>query len=154
MSDRKRLVVALVAAVIPWSATTAVAAGATPEVPIQFFSPLLARRPANIVLATITPPALAGTGTFKRPGSIKWKTWTPTSATGVGAEFLDPCRPSCAEDDYAKFPVTIRFSDPGRLAGHLVFRRLSLAFTGRRPPKGTPTRLTVGVRDDKFEYQP
>jgi hypothetical protein len=126
----------------------------TPEVPVQFLSSHLARRPAQIVLATITPPTLAGNGTFKRPGSIKWKTWTSTSATGVGAEFLDPCRPSCAEDDYAKFPVTIRFSDPGRLAGHLVFRQLSLVFTGRRPPKGTTTRLAVTVHHGRFAYQP
>lgn len=124
-------------------AGVALAATSTPRVPTQFLTKHLARRPATIVLTEITPVALAGTGSLRNPGAIRWKTWTARTATGTGDEWIDPCIPSCADDRYGGYPVKITLSRPGQLGGHLVFRRISLKFTGKKPPGGFPTQIPV-----------
>lgn len=151
---KMRLVVGLaLAATAAAGAGVALAATSTPQVPTFSFSKHVAREPATIVLAEIAAPELAGTGSkLSHPGAISWKTWTARTATGTGAAWVDPCIPSCADDRYGRYPVTITLSRPGRLGGHLVFRRISLKFSGKKPPGGFPTRIWVVVHTGRYGF--
>jgi hypothetical protein len=48
--------------------------------------------------------------------------------------------------------VTITLARPGRLGGHLVFGRISLKFTGTKPPGGFPTRISVVVHKGRYGF--
>jgi hypothetical protein len=73
------------------------------------------------------------TGTLAHPGSLRW-TWTTREAVANGAfwVYLLPL----AEGRSARYPMTITFSDPQTLSGHLAFTRLSIRITGAKVPKG------------------
>jgi hypothetical protein len=110
-------------------------------------------RPAAIVLSGDGSLVIAGNaawigrnpsphGTASQFGHIEWTAWTATHATGSGVEWLDNCKPNCAQGTYFPQPVELaasRLTD-GRYT-RLILRfpdgahteHLTLEHTGRGP---------------------
>lgn len=83
-----------------------------------------------------------GTGFFAGPGHashkprighLRWSRWTATGASGSGYDWDDNCTPACANGLRTPYHVLLALSRPGKLGGHLVFTRLQVSYTGRRP---------------------
>jgi hypothetical protein len=68
-----------------------------------------------------------------RIASLRWRTWTSTSATGSGSDWRDNCKPGCSNGTYTPYPVTIAAQRPRRRHGDLLFTRLVLGYTQRVP---------------------
>ena len=80
-------------------------------------------RPAAIVLSEDGSLIIAGNaawigrnpspqGTASQFGHIDWTAWTATHATGSGVEWLDNCKPDCAQGTYFPQPVELAASRP------------------------------------------
>jgi hypothetical protein len=80
-------------------------------------------------------------GTSKISHHISWSSWTATGASGSGAQWLNNCKPSCAGGKFSSYPVKLQASRPEVIAGHDVFTRLKVTYTGKRP-KGAPKTKT------------
>jgi hypothetical protein len=68
-----------------------------------------------------------------RIASLRWRTWTSTSATGSGSDWRDNCTPGCSNGTYTPYPVTIAAQRPRRRSGYLLFTRLVVVYTHRVP---------------------
>jgi hypothetical protein len=111
----------------PGAIATAVArTNDRPSVPTGDGVATVAVRPGSIVFGCCDPASFDGT---TRGGRADWTSWTRTSAVGVGAVWIDPCKPSCAEDGYVPYPATLRLSDPRRLGHHVVFTHMTVKYT-------------------------
>ncbi len=64
--------------------------------------------------------------------SLRWHSWTSTSATGFGSDWRDLC-PSCGKGNYTPYPVTVAAQRPRRGHGYLLFTRLAFVYTQRVP---------------------
>ncbi len=60
----------------------------------------------------------------KRPGFLRWETWTHWGAFAVGTVWLKTCVPDCAGSPFVRYAVTISVSRPRH--GH--FTRLTLRY--------------------------
>lgn len=102
--------------------------------------PEFARRPPGIVYSGDGSAELAGAGTGPvRPPAhlssrLAWDSWTSTEARGSGADWHDNCVPDCATGTYYPFAATLRAYRPRRFGGYLLFTRLTVTYTGARPP--------------------
>lgn len=82
-----------------------------------------------------------GSGYFAGPrklghsnyGHLSWSNWTKTRASGSGANWVNNCKPSCAQGTYTGYPVKLQASTPKRVEGYLLFTRLKVTYTGKRP---------------------
>jgi hypothetical protein len=98
-------------------------------------SKALAIRPRLIIYSGDGAGFLAGRGSSARhPGELHWKLWGRTEARGWGADWLDNCSPNCAGGTYHAYRATVHLYRPRQLGRHLVFTRLTMVFTGARPP--------------------
>ena len=80
-----------------------------------------------------------GTGAV-HPGRLMWQTWTATRATGSGADWIDDCRPNCANGTFKAHAVkVVAFRPEG---GH--FTRLTLSFHGAHGAKKWGIRRNGG----------
>jgi hypothetical protein len=68
-----------------------------------------------------------------RIASLRWHTWTSTSATGSGSDWRDNCKPGCGNGTYTPYPVTIAAQRPRRRDGDLLFTRLVFVYRQRVP---------------------
>ena len=114
------------------------AATRTPQVPTTDGSPrtrgVLARRPKLIVYSGDGAAYVGGSHRRRRgAGPISWSSWGGAAAVGTGANWLDNCTPNCAKGRFTAYPAQIRLDRPKRLGGRLVFSRLTLTYTARRP---------------------
>ena len=118
-------------------ASTALAA-ATPLVAANLSGPgarALARAPKQVVYTEDGSGFLAGRGRSARsPGRLRWLATTSSQARASGADWFDNCRPSCATGTFRAYPATLRLYRPAVLGGHLVFTRMTVTYTGARPP--------------------
>jgi hypothetical protein len=80
------------------------------------------------------------TGSTLRSG-IRWSSWTAGTALGTGENQINNCKPSCAGGTFTAYPVRLEMWKPATLHGVLVFTRLTLWYTGRRPA-GEPAHYT------------
>lgn len=93
---------------------------------------VLRRKPGRIVYSGDGSALLAGTGsTFKH---LVWTTWTGTEGRARGADWHDNCKPDCADGRFTAYPTTVRVYRPRRVAGKLLFTRMTTTYTGARPP--------------------
>jgi hypothetical protein len=67
-------------------------------------------------------------------GSLHWTKWTSGEALGSGANWLDNCTPDCATGTFNGYPLTLKLGKPKVVGGHDVFTRLTITYTGKRPP--------------------
>lgn len=95
-------------------------------------------RPSSYVLAC----ADAGLGLQ----GLHWTSWAPSLASGYGRFYENDCTPNCASGTVTDYPVLVTLwgsaTVPG-LPSDQRYTRLTLTFTGQRPPAydgpGRPT---------------
>jgi hypothetical protein len=71
-----------------------------------------------------------------RLSSLHWASWNGMSATAMGINLVNDCKPYCAAGTFRSYPVVVRLSDPEPWKKNPQlehFTRLSLSFTGERP---------------------
>lgn len=147
LAGRGRLVVAalIVAAVIGAFAADAFASGTLPVSPIYLDATAayngLQVRPATITYTGDGTGFLGGARVRDRKSHIHWTKWTTKVALGTGFNQLNDCIPFCARGRYHGFRVKIELWRPRTVAGRLVFTRLTIFYTGRRP-SGEPRHYT------------
>ena len=135
MRTTRLLAVALTAGLLAVPATalgaaTPLAADGTPDMA------LLVRSPQQIDYTGDGSQYLAGRGASSRhPGNLQWTTWTTSEAQATGANWIDNCTPDCAAGKFHQYPATLRLYRPAVVGGHRVFTRMTVTFTGPRPPE-------------------
>ena len=132
-------------------AATATAAATLPRLLTEEFGSFRVR-PTQMTLSEDGSLIIAGNAAWigrnpspQTPGSqfghIVWTSWTATQATGSGVEWLDNCKPNCAQGTY--FPQTVELAASRPAAG--VYSRLILRFTdGARTERLTLKHLNPG----------
>jgi hypothetical protein len=124
----RRSLTALLVATVAVAALTgsAVARGTLPTLlgnSVKGPSKLLVR-PAQIIYTGDGSGILGGFdgGKGKGFGHLSWTRWTTGSALGHGADWIDDCRPDCADGTYAAHAATLNAFRPQ--GGH--FTRLTV----------------------------
>ena len=101
--------------------------GTSPKGPMK-----LLVRPAQIIYTGDGSGILGGFdgGRGKGFGHLRWTKWTTGSALGHGADWIDDCRPDCAEGTFTPHAATVNAFRPrgGR------FTRLTLKTSYRGKP--------------------
>ncbi|MEU0335121.1 hypothetical protein [Streptomyces sp. NPDC006193] len=85
-------------------------------------------QPTDFILA-------CGDGNSRLTG-LHWSQWSGTSATAVGVNMVNDCKPYCAAGTFRSYPVTVRLDGPQpwkKDPGVQHFTRMSLTYTGARP---------------------
>lgn len=140
-------------------ALTAAVALATVKVP-AYDGPIVAGknpkvRPGTIVYTGDGSGILAGRGTRSRHpkfGRLQWTTWTATEGKASGADWVNNCVPFCAAGTFTSYPVNLRVFRPRVMAGHRIFTRMQVTYTGKRP-RGVHTRVQIWkVSDGHGQY--
>jgi hypothetical protein len=98
----------------------------------------LAVRPPDIYYTGDGTGVLTGS---TRKSGIHWSSWTTGTALGTGENQINDCKPSCAAGRFSAYPVKLEMWKPATLHGVLVFTRLTLWYTGKRPA-GEPAHYT------------
>ncbi len=131
---RRALIVALVTAAAAVPAGSALAAGTLPTLLGNLAkgpSKLLVR-PAQIIYTGDGSGVLGGFdgGRGKGFGHLTWTRWTTGSAYGHGADWIDDCRPDCADGTFTAHKATVNAFRPrgGR------FTRLTITSSDRGKP--------------------
>ncbi len=112
--------------------------------------------PARITYTGDGTGVLGGASARTGSSAIHWTSWTAARAKGTGYNQLNDCRPDCAGGTFHLFRVRIELWRPRRIAGRLVFTRLTIVYTGRRPG-GEPRHYTftdVYRRGGGFSWGP
>jgi hypothetical protein len=75
---------------------------------------------------------------------LTWTSWTSSAAAGHGMFWDKLCVPSCAAGKIGSYPVTVRLLAVKTSARGPWFSRLTLTWSGARPPRPAPDsfRLT------------
>lgn len=89
-------------------------------------------KPRQIVYTGDGSGFMAGTPTPRQ--HLIWTSWTTRQGRGRGATWIDTCTPDCAQGRDVAYPMKIRVYRPERVAGHLVFTRMTTTFTDGFPP--------------------
>src|ERR1700722_4056224 len=137
-SSVARSLITTVVAVLTLLVPAAASAGQTPlAADSQQLGAALSRRPGLIVYFGDGAAFLAGRGrSALQTGRLRWTTWTSSDASAWGADWHnDDCRPTCVGDTFVAYPVNVHLYRPRTLGGHLVFTRMTVAYTGARPPR-------------------
>jgi hypothetical protein len=93
-------------------------------------------RPHTIIYTGDGSGLLAGTGkASRRPhfGRLDWTGWSATGAQATGANWINNCRPSCANGRFSSYPVKIRAFRPRVVAGLKIFTRMKVSYTAHLP---------------------
>jgi hypothetical protein len=93
-------------------------------------------KPATITYTGDGTGFLGGAEVRNRNSGIDWNRWTPASASGEGYNQLDNCNPSCAGGKYHGYPVRIEMWRPRKLAGNLMFTRMTIFYEKDHPRGG------------------
>ena len=150
-------VVALATAVV--LALTGATALAKVQVP-AYDGPIVAGknpkvRPGAIIYTGDGSGVLAGRGTRSRHpkiGRLHWTTWNATEGKAFGADWVNNCVPYCAAGTFTPYPVNIRVFRPRVVAGHRIFTRMQVTYTGKRP-EGVHNRVQIWkVSDGRGQY--
>ena len=125
--------VILATAVVVGLAAPAALAGSLPKVPDgpghQFRV-----KPASI--------AISGDGSFffagrrrphHRPAPLKWRNWTATGGHGTGFNWVNNCKPDCADGRFTLYPVKLHVWRPRHVGGHFILTRMTVTYTGSHP---------------------
>ncbi|HZU39955.1 MAG TPA: hypothetical protein VE992_02830 [Solirubrobacteraceae bacterium] len=126
-------------------AAGASASGALPVSPIFLGSTAadhaLAVRPTDITYTGDGTGFLGGAHARGLHSAIHWTKWTTSVAVGSGYNQLDNCVPDCASGRFHGYAVKIELWRPRRLAGTLVFTRMTIFYKHGRPA-GEPRHYT------------
>jgi hypothetical protein len=87
-------------------------------------------RPRYILYTGDSSGVLSG----PKPGSsLHWTSWSAQTAFGGGYNQIDNCKPDCASGHFIAYPIKLEAWKPGMSHGELVFSRLTILYTGKRP---------------------
>jgi hypothetical protein len=136
---RLRFIALAVGLVLMAPAVPAAAGSSLPRLLTEDFATTFVVKPPHVFVSGDGSAILAGTAAWigRNPnpnkvagqfGTIAWKTWTATRATGLGFYWLDNCKPNCATGTYYPHRVAIVAS---RVRNGLFTR---LAITGGALP--------------------
>jgi hypothetical protein len=89
--------------------------------------------PATITYTGDGTGFLGGENPRDRDSRIQWTDWTSRRADGTGFNQLNDCDPFCAHGHFHRFRVRIELWRPTRIAGTLVFSRMTIFYLGARP---------------------
>lgn len=64
---------------------------------------------------------------------LDWTSWTTKYGRGSGFSWLNNCKPNCAGGKYHSYPVKLKAWRPETKSGLLIFTRLTITYTGKRP---------------------
>lgn len=104
-------------------------------VTFSFVTPRLAVlqwKPIQIVYSGDGQAFLAGTGSTS--SHLVWTTWSSRQGRGRGADWHNNCVPNCAEGTFTAYPATVRVYRPRRVAGYLLFTRMTTTYIRTQPP--------------------
>lgn len=117
-------------------------------------SGMVKREPGKIVYSGDGSALLAGSGTIR--SRLHWTKWNRSGARATGSDWHDNCIPDCARGAYSAYPVKLRAYRPRWIEGYLVFTRVTVTYTGSRPPYAAYRRGWVTYRlhynTPKFEF--
>jgi hypothetical protein len=99
--------------------------GSLPNVAFQ-------RKPFRIVYSGDGAALLAGRGRISN--HLTWTKWNAKEGRAWGADWHDNCKPDCATGTYFAYRANVHVYRPRYLAGYLLFTRMTVAYTGSRPP--------------------
>jgi hypothetical protein len=108
-------------------ACPAAAMAKLPKVLTQHVKHLFVVRPATIEYTGDGTGVLGGTdgSSVRHPGRLDWTKYNRRQGYAKGVDWLNDCRPSCAEGDFHRVPVRVHVFRPR----HGRFTRLTLRFT-------------------------
>jgi hypothetical protein len=95
-------------------------------------------KPTEIIYSGDGSQFFAGGGT-ERAGKLHWTVWNSTEGLGSGDNWINNCAPTCANGTFSKYPVTLKVYKPKRESKFLIFTRLTVTFTGKKPPADLTT---------------
>jgi hypothetical protein len=98
-------------------------------------------RPAEIIYTGDGSGVLGGFdgGRGKGFGHLRWTRWTTGSAFGHGADWIDDCRPDCADGTFTAHAATVNAFRPR----HGRFTRLTMTSTYRGKPLVSRMKLVT-----------
>jgi hypothetical protein len=147
----KRSALAVIPALVIAAAASA-ALAATPTFP-TFTGPPSKHdptvKPAEIIYTGDGSGFFAGPGN-KKAGKLHWTVWNGTEGLGTGENWVDNCSPNCAAGKFSKYPVTLRVSQPKKESKYLVFSRLTVTYTGKKPSHQKSFTWKVSYSDGEF----
>lgn len=97
----------------------------------------LFRRPELVVYSADGAAFVSGQGvpgSPVHPGRLHWTTWNSSEARAWGADWHDNCEPSCAQGTYFPYRANVHLYRPRVVGGHWLFTRMTVTYTGQRPP--------------------
>lgn len=149
-SVKVRVLLALGACVL-MGAPAALASGGLPKVPS--FSGTVSKKDFKVRPSSIDygmgQAFLAGTRTGNTNKPLSWTSWTASSGRGSGLNWLDNCKPNCAAGTYHSYPVKLKVWQPATVSGHLIFTRMTVTYTGKRPPRVAHATQVWKVKHNK-----
>ena len=107
----------------------------TPRVLASGGTPPYARfqwEPFRIVYSGDGAALVAGRGGISN--HLRWTTWNHKEGLAWGANWHDNCIPSCAQGTYFAYRANVRVYRPRQVGTRLLFTRLTVTYTGARPP--------------------
>jgi hypothetical protein len=90
------------------------------------------RKPWSIVYSGDGAALLAGRHGIR--SHLKWTAWNTSQGRGWGDDWHNNCSPDCARGTYFGYPVNVHVYRPRIVDGYLLFTRLTVTYTGARPP--------------------
>ncbi|HEX9031137.1 MAG TPA: hypothetical protein VF834_04790 [Streptosporangiaceae bacterium] len=77
---------------------------------------------------------------------LSWRSWRTRVAFGHGWDAINTCRPSCAAGHFRLHAVIVIAWGVRHWRGsHWFFTHLTLIYTQRRPPAGSPRVVTIPI---------
>jgi hypothetical protein len=107
-------------------------------------------RPGTITYTGDGSGLVAGRGTRSRDpkfGRLHWTAWNATEGRAFGADWVNNCVPFCAAGTFTPYPVNIRVFRPRVVAGHRIFTRMQVTYTGKFPER-VHNRVQIWKVDD------
>lgn len=104
------------------------------------------RKPFRIIYSGDGAALLSGRGRLSN--HLTWTAWNDREGRAEGADWHDNCVPDCARGTYFAYRANIRVYRPRHVAGDLLFTRMTVTYTGRRPPYPANARGPVTFRLD------
>ena len=90
------------------------------------------RRPPQLVYSGDGNAQLAGRHGIR--SRLRWDRWGAREAVGRGDDWHNDCNPDCADGTFYGYPARVRLYRPGHIANRPVFTRMTVTYTGKRPP--------------------
>jgi hypothetical protein len=88
----------------------------------------------------------------RRFGRLHWGAWTTEHSVGAGIAWDNNCDPDCGSGTFIGYPINLRAFRARQLGGRLVFTRLTLTYTNRRPAYQKSRSLTIPIEYANGEF--